>query len=195
MAFRGPPNFIERKVFVIRRWLTGLETKGKVYAFFLSSLWAIQASIELLDCLCIQISLYAGKLPTSLSHSWLRLGHCKYFGGLSLSLVCQEIGTLCWPPKRSSLFSSNLCSGSKFQMFIISLFSFLFQDIPCGKDPLDHGATEIVKMEGGKHSIEVNSNFLPHILFLFQNFHFCCSECLLWGNRDSWKGRGQPEPE
>ena len=52
------------------------------------------------------------------------------------------------------------------------MFSILFQDIPFGKDPSDHGATDIVKMEGGKQSIEVNNNFLSYILFLFQNFIF-----------------------
>ena len=46
MALRGPPNFIDRKVFEIGMWLVKLETKGKVYQFLLSSLRIIKTSIS-----------------------------------------------------------------------------------------------------------------------------------------------------
>ena len=45
MALRGPPNFIDRKVFKVRIWLMELETKGKVFNFLLSSLRIIKGSI------------------------------------------------------------------------------------------------------------------------------------------------------
>ena len=46
MALRGPPNFIDRKVFEMRWWLMELEAKGKVYAFILSAMRAIQTSLH-----------------------------------------------------------------------------------------------------------------------------------------------------
>ena len=46
MALRGPPNFIDRKVFEIGSWLMELETKGKAYYFLISFLRAIQTSIS-----------------------------------------------------------------------------------------------------------------------------------------------------
>ena len=30
MALKGPPNFIDREVFVIGKWLRELETRGKI---------------------------------------------------------------------------------------------------------------------------------------------------------------------
>ena len=45
MALKGPPNFIDQKIFEIGRWLTELETKGKVYHLLLNLLWAFQTSM------------------------------------------------------------------------------------------------------------------------------------------------------
>ena len=45
MALRGPPNFCDRKVFEIGRWLVELENKHKIYHFLLSVLRAIEISL------------------------------------------------------------------------------------------------------------------------------------------------------
>ena len=44
MALKGPPSFVDKKVFEIGEWLMELETKGKVYHFILNSVRAIQTS-------------------------------------------------------------------------------------------------------------------------------------------------------
>ena len=44
MALKGPPNFVDKKVFEIGKWLMELQTKSKVYHFILNSVRAIQTS-------------------------------------------------------------------------------------------------------------------------------------------------------
>ena len=42
MVFKGPPNFIDRKVFTIGKWVKGLETRWKIYVY----LWAVNNSVS-----------------------------------------------------------------------------------------------------------------------------------------------------
>ena len=46
MALQGPPNFIDRKVFEIGKWVKGLENRGGIFFCLVSSLRAIQTSMS-----------------------------------------------------------------------------------------------------------------------------------------------------
>ena len=46
MALKGPPNFVEKIIFQIGKWMRELEAKGKVYQIIIGFLWALQTSIS-----------------------------------------------------------------------------------------------------------------------------------------------------
>ena len=46
MALRGSPNFTDRRLFQLKRWVRGLETRGKPYFFMARSLRALKNSVS-----------------------------------------------------------------------------------------------------------------------------------------------------
>merc|ERR1719264_2081629 len=46
MALKGPPNFMDRKLFQLGKWVSEFELRGKIYFYLVSSLRAIQASVS-----------------------------------------------------------------------------------------------------------------------------------------------------
>ena len=46
MALKGPPNFMDRKLFELGKWVSEFEVRGKIYFYLVSSMRAIQASVS-----------------------------------------------------------------------------------------------------------------------------------------------------